>query len=43
MKITLHTQMQDYGQMVDRIIIECDAPVPAVKPEDFVLGRVVIW
>lgn len=37
MKITLHTQMQDYGQMVDRIIIECDAPVPAVKPEDFVL------
>ena len=35
MKITLHTQMQDYGQMIDRIIIKCDGNAPAVKAEDF--------
>lgn len=35
MKITLHTQMQDYGQMIDQIIIKCDGNAPAVKAEDF--------
>ena len=37
MKTTIHTLMQDYGHMVDRIIVESDAPIPAVKPEDFKL------
>ena len=35
MKITLHTRMQDFGQMVDGITIELDQIAPALQPEDF--------
>lgn len=35
MKITLHTRMMDFGQMVDGITAELDAPAPALKPGDF--------
>lgn len=35
MKITLHTQMQDFGQMVDSIRIELDTAAPALVPKDF--------
>ena len=35
MKITLHTRMQDFGQMVDGITIELDQIAPALHPEDF--------
>ena len=35
MKITLHTLVQDFGQMVDGIRVELDAPAPALRPEDF--------
>lgn len=35
MKITLHTKMQDFGQMVDAIRIEFDGPAPALAPTDF--------
>ncbi len=35
MKITLHTKMMDYGQMVDGISLALDAAAPALKPEDF--------
>lgn len=35
MKITLHTKMQDFGQMVDGIRIELDKAAPALAPQDF--------
>lgn len=35
MKLTLHTKMMDFGQMVDGITAELDAPAPALAPEAF--------
>lgn len=35
MEITLHTRMEDYGQMVEGITVQLDAAAPALKPEDF--------
>lgn len=35
MRIVIHTLMDDFGQMVDGIRLELDAPAPALKPEDF--------
>ena len=35
MKITLHTAVLDFGQMVDEIRMEVDGTVPELKPEDF--------
>lgn len=35
MKITLYTQMRDFGQMVDAIRIELETTAPALTPADF--------
>ena len=35
MKITAHTFMHDFGQMMETITVEMDGAVPAVTPEDF--------
>lgn len=35
MKITLHTRMEDFGQMVDGIRVELDGPAPELRPESF--------
>lgn len=37
MKIIIHTRMEDFGQMVDGVRLELDAPVPALTAEDFLL------
>lgn len=36
MKITLHTAMQDFGQMADGVSAALDTAAPALTPEDFV-------
>ena len=35
MTITIHTLMDDFGQMVDQVRVTLDKPVPALKPADF--------
>ena len=36
MRTVIHTAMQDFGQMVDGIRLELDAPAPALRAEDFI-------
>ena len=35
MTITIHTLMDDFGQMVDQVRVTLDKPAPALKPADF--------
>ena len=36
MTITIHTLMDDFGQMVDQIRVTLDKPAPVLKATDFV-------
>ena len=39
MMITIHTLMDDFGQMVDGVRLESDTPLPALAAEDFVCAN----
>lgn len=38
-KITLHTAMQDYGQMIDAIILEVEGEIPELTARDFICSK----